>query len=161
MFLWLESLSPWWWVALALILGAVEMLVMALFLLWPAAAALLMALMVAILPGMPGELRLAVYAALSIALTFAGRALVRRYGDGGAPGDAGLNSRATQMIGRRGRLLSAQGGELTVEIDGVHWAARLQDDAPLAPGVMVEVMAARGMLLEVRPRLDLNAGPAS
>ncbi|MHA3976174.1 NfeD family protein [Halovulum sp. GXIMD14794] len=156
MFVWLETISPWWWVALALILGAIEMLTMSLFLLWPAAAALLMAVVVAVLPGMPGELRLAVFAALAIALTYAGRALVRRYGDGGGAGDSGLNSRAAQMVGRRGRLLSAQAGELSVEIDGVHWSARLDAEAPLAPGVLVEVTGVQGMTLLVRPRLDTS-----
>ncbi|MSU92113.1 hypothetical protein GE300_21455 [Rhodobacteraceae bacterium 2CG4] len=154
MFFWLETLSPWWWVALALILGAAEMLTMSLFLLWPAAAALLMAVVVAVMPGMPGELRLAVFAALAIALTFAGRALVRRHGDGGAGADSRLNARAAQMVGRRGRLLSATDGELRVEIDGMQWAARPEDDAPLTPGVLVEVTGAHGMILRVRPRLN-------
>jgi len=153
-FLWLETLSPWWWIAFALILGAIEMLSMSLFLLWPAAAALLMAPLVALMPGMPGELRLAVFAALAIALTFIGRALVRRYGDGGASSDRTLNSRAAQMVGRRGRLLSATDGELRVEIDGTQWAARLEDETPVTPGVLVEVTGAQGMTLKVRPRLN-------
>ena len=148
---WLEGLSPWWWVAFGIGLGAVEMATMSFFLIWPGLAALVMAGFLVLAPGMPGEVQVAVFAALSVALTFAGRALMRRFGDGEAV-ETGLNDRSARMIGRRGQVLSMSHGEAMVEIDGEHWrAAPAGADAALSDGATIEVVGASGMTLTVRP----------
>lgn len=151
---WLESLSPWWWVAFALALGAIEMATMSFFLIWPGLAALAMAGLLALFPGMPGEVQVAAFATLSVALTFGGRAWMRRYGDGGAP-PSGLNDRSRQMIGRRGTVIRISQGEATVQVDGVHWRARLAGGAASSePGAGIEVTGVDGMTLEVRSLPD-------
>ena len=144
----LENMSPWWWVAIGIGLGAVEMATFSFFLIWPALAALVMAGLVAYAPGMPGEIILAVFAALSVILTFAGRALVRQFGDGGGP-ETTLNDRGARMLGRRGSVIGHNHGEIRVEIDGVHWSARATTQG-LSVGTGVEVTGVDGQTLEVR-----------
>jgi len=147
----LEGISPWWWVAFGIGLGAIEMATLSFFLLWPAMAAVFMAVLLAILPGMPGEVQIAFYAALSVALTFGGRSLVRRYGDGGEP-ETTLNKRGDQMVGRRAKVLSFEGTEGRVEIDGVHWRAQRTDgNFALGEGQAVRVVKVDGMTLHVEP----------
>ncbi|WP_112321206.1 NfeD family protein [Oceanibium sediminis] len=145
----LEGLSPWWWVAFGVTLMALEMLTLSFFLIWPGLAAIAMAVLLGMAPTMPGEVQLALYGSLAVAATFTGRLIVRRFGDGGAPVST-LNDRGAQMVGRHGTLLSSTDGEATVEIDGVHWRARLA--APAEAGTRIEVIGAKGMMLTVRSR---------
>ena len=145
----IEGLSAWWWVALAIGLGAVEMLTMSFFLLWPALAALVVAVLVGLIPSMPGEIRVAGFAAIAIILTFVGRALMQRFGDGGGA-QSTLNARSSQLVGRKGKVLSWQSGEGSVEVDGIRWRARWDGDQVSAEGRSVEITAAEGMTLVVR-----------
>ena len=84
MFGFLQAMSPWWWVAFAVALGALEMATMSFFLIWPALAALVLALVHWLMPGLGGEVQVVLFAALAVAMTFAGRGLLNRYGDGEA-----------------------------------------------------------------------------
>jgi len=149
MFLFLQDISPWWWVAFAVALGAIEMATMSFFLIWPGLAALLVALFLVITPGQSGTMQIITFAVLSIALTFAGRNLLRRYGDGGETNDT-LNSRANLMIGRHAKVLNFAGPEGNVSIDGLHWRARWHVGANATEGETVEVIGAEGMTLLVK-----------
>lgn len=147
---WIAALSPWWWVAFGIGLGAVEMATMSFFLLWPALAALIMAAVVAVAPPMSGELLIALWAILSVVLTFIGRSVLRRYGDGGAP-ETTLNSRSASLVGRKAQVVEWSHGEGSVEIDGMRWKAVTADrDAVLLKGP-VDIVSADGMTLTVKP----------
>lgn len=148
----MTPISPWWWVALAILLGAAEMLTTTTLLMWSAAAALATALVSWAfgLTGWPAQV--ALFAALSIVLTFAARlALGRRrpvVGDAASP----LNRRADQLVGRDGRVLTFQHDEGRIEIDGIPWRARLEGALPVpAPGDRVRIVAAEGTVVVVRP----------
>src|SRR6188508_2419781 len=94
----LLGISPWWWVALAILLAAVEMVTVTTVVVWAALAALVTALALWAAPGMGGAVQVALFAALSIAFTLAERGLVGRFG---RQEDVGhLNRRAAQIIGR-------------------------------------------------------------
>jgi len=108
-FQWVANLSPWWWVAFGIGLGAVEMATMSFFLIWPALGAIVMALIVAFGPPMSGEAIVSLWAILSIALTFAGRSFMNRFGDGGEP-TSNLNARSKQLVGRKAKVLSWEHG---------------------------------------------------
>jgi len=149
-FAFLTGLSPWWWVAFGIALGALEMATLSFFLIWPALAALAMALVMALRPETGGTAQVALFAILAIGLTFAGRALLGRFGDGGAENET-LNSRARLMIGRHGEVIAFQGPEGTIRIDGIRWRARWPGGASASPGESVEVIGAEGMMLLVRP----------
>lgn len=146
---WIASLSPWWWVAFGIGLGAVEMATMSFFLLWPALAALVMAGILAVAPPMTGELIVSLWAILSVALTFAGRSLMLRYGDGGEP-ESNLNSRSARLVGRKAKVLDWAHGEGSVEIDGTRWKAVSENKDAAALAGPVEIVSADGMTLTVR-----------
>ncbi len=147
-FQWVADLSPWWWVAFGIGLGAVEMATMSFFLIWPALAAVLMAIVVAVAPPMSGEAIVSIWAILSIALTLVGRSLMQRFGDGGEPVST-LNSRGQQLIGRQAKVLNWDHGEGAVEIDGMRWKAVGEHGASFIAGAPVNVVAADGMTLTV------------
>lgn len=147
-FAFLEALSPWWWVAFGIGLGAAEMLSMSFFLIGPGLAAIVMGVVLTVFSGMPGTVRLALYAALSVALTLAFMGLRGRLRAG--PESPALNDRTTRMIGRRGTVVTFDNGEGTVSIDGVHWRARCDPRTlGMTAGAAVRVDAADGSTLVV------------
>lgn len=145
----IANMSPWWWVAFALALGAVEMATMSFFLIWPALAALLMAGVVVAWPDLSGAALVAIFAILAIGLTFLGRSILVRFGDGGGP-DSSLNSRSKQLIGRRATVLEWNGGDGIVEIDSIRWKAVWEDTGAAETDGKVNVTKADGMVLTVR-----------
>ena len=144
----LQGISPWWWVAFGVALGALEMATMSFFLIWPALAAIALALWLVISPNLSGEVQIAAFAILSIILTFIGRMLLNRFGDGG-PGDDTLNSRAALMVGRHGKVLKFTGPEGHISIDGVRWRAHWAEGMSSSEGDTVIVTGAEGMRLIV------------
>jgi len=146
----LTGISPWWWVAFALILGALEMLSLAFFLVGPALAAFLMALLLVFFPAMPATIQLALFGVLSVLLTLAFQTQRHRLQPDQGP-LSGLNDRTAQMIGRRGTIISFHQGRGRIEIDGVHWQAKADPTLiGMRPGADVEVTGAEGGVLVVR-----------
>lgn len=148
MFAFLDGISPWWWIAAGFALSAAEMLVPAFVLIWPGLAALAVGVVLVLLPDLSGNLQVTLFAALGIALAFAGRALFARRGQ--SPSDRPmLNRRTDRLVGRTGTVLSVTpDGLARVEIDGVPWEARCQGPAP-DPGDRVTVRGADGAVLSV------------
>lgn len=146
----LQGASPWWWVALAVAIGVLEMLTFSYYLIWLALAALTTGAALWIAPGMGGGAQLLLFAALSIGFTVAGRfALARTRGRAETPG---LNRRSDRMIGRAGKAIGGfEHGEGAVEIDGVRWSARL-GSGQAADGASLVVTGAAGMVLICAPR---------
>jgi membrane protein implicated in regulation of membrane protease activity len=146
----LEGLSPWWWVAAAFLIGALEMLTGTAVLIWVALAALVMAAVLATVPGLSGELQITLFAALSVALTFAGRWALIRFGDGFAHNST-LNQRSNRLIGRSAKVLEVEVGSNSgvVEIDGMRWRATWSDGQNLTMGDPVRIKTAEGMTLGV------------
>ncbi len=149
-FAFLEGISPWWWLSFAVVLGAVEMATMSFFLIWPALAAVIIAIWLTVLPGLSGEGQIAAFALLSILLTFLGRTLMTRFGDGAVENPT-LNSRSNQMIDRHGKVVSFTGPEGDITIDGIRWRARWVDGSRSKPNDTVLVTGAEGMTLFVKP----------
>ncbi len=147
----LDGISPWWWVTLAIVLAGIEAVTVTTVLIWSAAAALVAALALWIWPRLAGEHQIAIFALASIGFIFVGRALVARFGrrDGG---NARLNRRAEQLVGREGVVSVFDFHDGKVTIDGVPWPARLEGaSATPAPGDRVRVVAADGIVIWVRP----------
>lgn len=147
---WLDGASPWWWVALALALGATELLTFTYFLLWLAFAALAVGLAL-FLFDLSGVWQLALFAIVGIAFTLGGYVVFPRMrGEGEA---AGLNERSSRLIGRQAVVRGAfTAGIGLVEIDGVRWRARIAGGAETpVEGAIVSVNGAEGMMLIVAP----------
>jgi membrane protein implicated in regulation of membrane protease activity len=145
----LEGISPWWWVAFALALGAVEMATTSFFLIWPALAALCVAGMLAIWPNLYGTAQVSTFAGLGILFTFIGRALMRRYGDFGEETLPDLNQRSRELVGRSAKVLDFSDGQGTIEVDGLRWRALWREGESAAPGDKVRITGANGMILTV------------
>ncbi|MBV1865566.1 MAG: NfeD family protein [Rhodobacteraceae bacterium] len=146
----LEGLSPWWWVALAFVLGALEMVTSTFVLIWLALAALVMAGILAAGAILSGALQVALFATLSVVLTFGGRYLLNRFGDGGEHQRDELNQRGQRFIGRNAKVLECTNSKGSVEVEGMRWRARWQPGTGSEIGATVQVTKADGMVLEVR-----------
>ncbi len=155
LFAFLDGASPWWWIALALGLGAIEIVTFTYFMLWLGLAAFTVGIGLAMFPSMPGTSQLLSFALLSILYTAIGWVYVMRR----QPKDAlpGLNRRAAAVVGRQAVVTQAfSAGVGWVEVDGVRWRARLAvsgaDGAePPETGATMSVADADGMTLIVAP----------
>ena len=149
---WVGNLSPWWWVAFGLALGALEMATLSFFLIGPAVAALIMALIVGFGIPMSGGTLVMLWAILSVVLTLFGRSYLKKYGDGGGRASAKLNNRGGRLVGRNATVLEWTGDEGAVEIDGSRWRAKSQIGSTYTQGAPVEIIDADGMTLTVRSK---------
>ena len=79
LFAFLDGASPWWWITLALGLGAIEILTFTYLLLWLGLAAFTVGIGLAMFPEMPGTSQLLTFGLLSILYTAIGWGYVRRF----------------------------------------------------------------------------------
>lgn len=143
----LNGISPLWWVAFALALGAGELLTGSTFLLWPAIAAAATAAALFAWPGLGGETQLGLFAVCTVAATVLGRFALSKGGKRDRAAD--LNNRAELMIGRSAEVLAFANSRGQVEIDGVRWTARWPDGKASGPGDTVKIEGADGATLIV------------
>lgn len=138
----------WAWVALGAALLAVEVVTGSGWLLWPAASAAIVALLVTF-AGLSLSQAALVFALLTISLAL----LSRRY----LPKSLlrhpahDINDNVARLVGHHGRAVSAfQGRNGRVFIDGKEWAAELDEGEALEAGTRVEVTGVAGAHLRVR-----------
>jgi inner membrane protein len=148
----LESLTLWHWVGLAIILLSIEVAVGTFDLLWVAMAAFIAALFMLVAPaGVDGwQAQLTVFAGAAIALVILGRTVFRglRRTNLSHPN---LNDRMSAMKGVRGEAANAfEHGRGRVKIGDTVWAALQEGETPIATGDDVVVTGATGTLLTVR-----------
>lgn len=150
----LTGISPWYWVAFALALGALEMATFTFFLIWPAMAAATMALVLLIAPDMSPNLQVACFSILSIVFTLAGRYLFRHHLNGSDQANPLLNNRAQRLIGKTAVVLEYDHGFGAVEIEGMRWQANWAKDTSSNTGDKTRILGAEGMVLNVEPLID-------
>lgn len=143
----IAAIPPWYWVAFGMLLLAAEILSPAFILIWPGLAALIVALIIWLVPGLSGEVITIGFAVLALALTFAGRALLGQ-GKVDAP-TTGLNMRTAGLVGRRAKVISFDQGEGHVELGGVQWPAIWPEGAEAAIGDMVKIKSVDGVRLVI------------
>lgn len=134
----LYASHPFWvWVAIGAIFLAVEVATGTGWLLWPAAAAAVVALLTLIAPGLPLPIELAVFAGLTIASSLT----ARRYLPRGIHGDGpDINDPSARLVGRHGAVTAAFiDGRGRVDVDGKDWSAELEGGGGLGLGSPVEV----------------------
>ncbi|HYD28303.1 NfeD family protein [Brevundimonas sp.] len=144
----LHAAQPYWvWLALGVILLAVEAAFSTEWLLWPAVAAGVVAVVTALgLPlGLVGEVLL--FAVLTVAATLLSRKLIQRVNPSEVPD---INARDARLIGQRAQVVQAfVNGRGRVFVSGAEWVAEIEGDAPLA-GESVIVEGMDGPRLKVR-----------
>ncbi|MEO0343304.1 MAG: NfeD family protein [Pseudomonadota bacterium] len=122
-FSFLDGISPFYWLGLALLLGTVEMIATMFVLIWPALGALVVAGMLAANPSMSGNGQIIWFTVLTILFTFVGRWLIRTYGDGGAV-ETGLNRRDAALVGRTAKVIDVHGAnEGAIQVGDTRWKA--------------------------------------
>jgi membrane protein implicated in regulation of membrane protease activity len=141
----LNEMGPLHWLVLGLILLIVEMASGTTYLLWPAVAAFVTALVSLILPT-NWIVEMALFAVLIIGLTYFGHPLVKRWRNDHAA--EGLNERNVSMIGRRGVVANFANGVGSVKIADTMW--RAVSDETLEAGQNVEVAGIDGTTLTVK-----------
>ena len=144
----LHAAQPYWiWLALGVILLAVEAAFSTEWLLWPAVSAGVVAVVTALgVPlGLLGEVLL--FAVLTVAATLASRRLIQRVNPSDAPD---INARDSRLIGQRAQVTQAfVDGRGRVFVSGAEWVAEIDGAAPLA-GESVIVEGFEGSRLKVR-----------
>lgn len=141
----LMGLQPLHWAVFGLALLIAEMATGTTYLLWPAVAAFVTAVLAWLTHlGWAGEL--VVFAVLVVVLTALGRPLVQRWRDEKAA--SGLNERSSSLIGARGVILAFENGAGAVKIGDTQW--RAVSDEALAVGQTVEIAGVDGATLKVR-----------
>lgn len=145
----LYAAHPFWaWIALAGAILAAEVATGSGWLLWPAAAAGVVAL-AAIYGGLDLSQAGLVFALLTISFVL----LARRYLPKSLTQKAAhdVNDNVARLVGHHGRVVAAfKGRSGRVFIDGKEWAAELDEGEALEAGSRVEVMGVHGAHLRVR-----------
>ena len=143
----LYSAQPFWiWLAIGVLLLAVEAMFSTEWLLWPAVSAGIVAVLTAVgfQPGLPAEV--AIFAVLTVIATILSRRLISKAN----PSGPDVNDRNSRLVGQRARVVEAfVGGRGRVFVSGAEWLAELEGDAPAA-GQDVVVDQVDGSLLKVR-----------
>lgn len=143
----LYTSQPFWiWLAIGVLLLAVEAMFSTEWLLWPAVSAGVVAVMTAagVRLGLPGEV--AVFAVLTVIATLLSRQLIAKAN----PAGPDINDRDSRLIGQRARVVEAfVSGRGRVFISGAEWPAEVEGEAPVE-GQDVVVMRITGSLLTVQ-----------
>jgi len=147
---WLWDVEFWHWWALAVALVAIEVFVPSTLMLWPAASAFVLGVVLLIEPDVDWRYQLLLFAVLAVASSLAWAAWGRKHP--GRTDHPKLNVRGQRYVGRRVALDEPlQGGRGRVRIDDTWWNAKTEDGADLPAGGEVEVTGADGITLVVRP----------
>ena len=144
----LHAAQPFWiWLALGVLLVAVEAAFSTEWLLWPAVSAGVVAVVTAlnVQLGFAGEV--ALFAALTLAATLLSRRLIQQVNPSDAPD---INARDTRLIGQRAQVVQAfVDGRGRVFVSGAEWVAEIEGATP-AEGDSVIVEGMDGPKLKVR-----------
>lgn len=142
---WLATLEDHYvWLAIGLALGAAEILVPGVFLIWMAGAALIVGLLTAMLPiGIP--LQIVIFAVLAIIAVFLGRNYLKAHPIEDA--DPLMNKRGARMVGEVALVVQPiEAGSGRVRLGDSEWIARGGD---IAAGERVRVTGNEGSILLV------------
>jgi membrane protein implicated in regulation of membrane protease activity len=138
----------WVWVVIGAALLAVEVVTGSGWLLWPAAAAGIVAAAVAF-AGLDLSQAALVFALLTISLALLARRYLPKSLLRHPPHD--INDNIARLVGHQGQVVGAfQGRRGRVFIDGKEWAAELDGGEALEAGARVEVTGVAGAHLKVR-----------
>ncbi len=144
-----HAAQPFWiWLAVGVTLLAVEAAFSTEWLLWPAVAAGIVAVVTALhlpLGGFWGEA--ALFAVLTVIATLMSRRLIQRVNPADTPD---INARDGRLVGQRARVVETfVDGRGRVFVSGAEWAAEIDGGAPPV-GESVVVEAVDGARLRVR-----------
>jgi membrane protein implicated in regulation of membrane protease activity len=144
-----DQYGLWAWAGLAAALLAVEAMTGSGWLLWPAASAAAVAILVRTL-NLSFEAAVVTFVVLTLVTTL----IARRYLPKRLLGRQGhdINDNIARLVGHHGRTVAPFRGRAgRVFIDGKEWAAELEAGDALPAGAEVEVTGVAGARLKVKP----------
>jgi len=143
----LSGVQPQHWLILGFVLLIAELMTGTTYLLWPAVAAFITALIAFV--GITNWIAdIAIFAILVIALTAFGRPLVARWRNMNAGANEKLNERGRSLIGVRGVVAAFANGAGSVKVNDTIW--RAVSDEALEAGQAVEIAGVDGTILKVK-----------
>lgn len=147
---WLWGIEFWHWWALAVLLIAIEVFAPSTLLIWPAASAAVVGVLLLVDPTLDWRYQILIFAVLALLTTVVWfRFWLRRH-----PTETDhptLNVRGRSLVGRRGRLAEASvDGRGRIHIDDSSWSYATEDGDDLPGGTPVEIVGHDGTLLTVR-----------
>ncbi|MEL6265319.1 MAG: NfeD family protein [Pseudomonadota bacterium] len=154
LFTFLNGISPWWWIAFAIVLGIVEVTTLTTYLLGPALAAGTVGVILMIEPALSGTAQITIFAVAVLAYGLLAWIVARTIGDRGGDAADLLNRRGHDLVGREAVVERAfAGGIGRVVVDGVGWRARLSPGAvtTAGEGVRMTIVGVDGATLVVAP----------
>ncbi len=144
----LESMNGTRWIILGVLILILELLTGTTYILWPAAAALIVGFLTYILP-LSWEMQFLLFFILSTILLILGHTHFRPRMKGGEPSD--LNDRARSMVGMRVRAIADfELGNGRVQVGDTQWRAAMEEGNAKA-GDELKVMYVKGTTLTVEP----------
>ncbi|PHS27782.1 MAG: hypothetical protein COA84_03190 [Robiginitomaculum sp.] len=146
----LMHMSAWHWLIFAAGLLVLELLTGGTtYVLWPSAAAFLIALGHFVLP-MTWQVEWSLFAALTLLLTFVGSAYLKPLLNKGDENN--LNDRAARLIGQNAQIAGDfTNGAGRVRLGDTQWQATSADGDNLKAGVKVVIKSVNGVTLTVAP----------
>lgn len=147
---WLWDIEFWHWWALAIFLVAIEVFVPSTLLIWPAASAAVVGVLLLAVPDLDWRHQVLIFAVLALVTTVIWfRYWLRRH-----PTETDhptLNVRGRSLVGRRAHLDAAStDGRGRLRLDDTWWSYATEDGGDLAAGTTVEIIGHDGNLLTVR-----------
>ena len=140
--------TPLLWLGLALVLGIIEMTTFTFFLIWPALASVLMAILIWVMPDISFVYQIIFFSVLSVALTIPGRKWVHPNHPDKDKAFT-LNDRTTAMIGMTGKVVACDGKTGRIVIHEAYWDAKWRSHTNARPGDSVRVVDASQQTLIV------------
>jgi len=142
-----EGMNASRWMILAIVLLGVELVTGTTYILWVAAAALIMAALVFILP-LSWGVQFVLFFILSVVLLVLGHKYVRPKFKGGEPAD--LNDRARTMVGEPVKAIADfEFGKGRVSHGDTQWAAALISGKEAKAGDQLRIVSVKGATLQV------------
>jgi len=141
----IDTLGPWTWFVVGLILLGLEIVLPGTFFLWFGVSAILVGIAALILPAFAWQAQLVVFVALAVVLVVVGRRYFARAFPSARP--SGLNERAQNLIGRETVLGEPiVDGRGRIRVDDTVWRITGPD---MPSGSRVKVVGADGTVLKV------------
>ncbi|MBI1339738.1 NfeD family protein [bacterium] len=149
----LDSLTLWHWIGVAVVLLTFEVVIGTFDLLWISIGAFCTAAFAALAPEAwaGGQGQLAFFALMAIVFVVLGRTVfsgIRRP----ATSHPNLNNRLSSMVGKQARaVVRFQGGRGRVSVGDTMWLAEAEEGANIDEGADVMIVGGDGTMLRVRP----------
>lgn len=145
----LEGMNGSRWLMIGFALLILEVLTGTMYMLWIAAAAMIVGVIMFILPVLDWQMQLLLFSILTAVLMYVGHTYLRPKMQGGEPSD--LNDRARSMVGMRVKAVANfDTGRGRVQVGDTQWRASMKTGNAKA-GDELKIVSVVGTTLDVEP----------